>query len=62
MAKVEQFPEETGKKGRTEDNDLITEQKAEEASGSFFDLEEPQSDALFFDVGWMDDPPGDGRE
>lgn len=62
MAKVEQFPEETGKKGRTEDNGLITEQKAEEASGSFFDLEEPQSDALFFDVGWMDDPPGDGRE
>ena len=56
MAKVEQFPEETGKKDRTEDIDLITEQRTEEASGSFFDPVEPGSDALFFDVGWMDGP------
>ena len=66
MAKVEQFPEETGKKDRTEDNELkelIVEKSAAEASGSlaeasgsFFDPVEPESDALFFDVGWMDGP------
>ena len=41
MAKLEQFPEETGKKDRTEDDNFIEEQAASEDSGSFFDAEWP---------------------
>ena len=52
MAKVEQFPEETGKKDRTEDDNFIEEQERAERPGSFFDPEEEQSGGSFFDGEW----------
>ena len=66
MAKLEQFPEETGKKDRTEDDNFIEEQAASEDSGSFFDAEwpdmagQPESVLSFFD--FDDEEPGATRK
>ena len=52
MAKVEQFPEETGIKDRTEDDNFIDDQETAEDSGALFDPEEDRPEESFFDDEW----------